>query len=238
MLLFCYGALQRNTGPANVEKLRAEIPRLFKLAKLVRAKPVKGIAALKPPNSDAHDEQYVFDFVGMLGLPLVPTAKIDTDAKAAFFSVQALKDTQFGDKLRRMLAAGKPVLITDGLADRLDGIDLDAGNPTILKVGGKPRGLLELSREQLRPMRKKMLAPFGMSFDAPNRVALYLIGHNCIIVENFNDEAVNASLELPKPVEAKVALILPGEGSVDFTCAGRKLSLAEITPRTLIAFKY
>ena len=39
MLLFCYGSLQRDTGPANVEKLRAEIPGLFKLAELVRGKP-------------------------------------------------------------------------------------------------------------------------------------------------------------------------------------------------------
>ena len=74
MLLFCYGSLQRDTGPANVEKLRTEIPGLFQLAKLVRNKPPKGIAAPKPPNSDAFQEQYVYDFVGMLGLPLVPTA--------------------------------------------------------------------------------------------------------------------------------------------------------------------
>jgi len=35
----------------------------------VRNKPIKGILAPKPPNSDAFNEQYVFDFVGMLGLP-------------------------------------------------------------------------------------------------------------------------------------------------------------------------
>ena len=51
--------------------------------------------AAKPPNSDAGKEQYVYDFVGMLGLPLVPTAKIDTDARAAFFPVHSLKDPQF-----------------------------------------------------------------------------------------------------------------------------------------------
>jgi hypothetical protein len=64
MLLFCYGALMRNNGPANIRKLRTEIPGLFELARLVRNKPIKGILAPKPPNSDAYDEQYVFDFVG------------------------------------------------------------------------------------------------------------------------------------------------------------------------------
>lgn len=238
MLLFCYGSLQRDTGPANVEKLRAEIAGLLKLAQLVRGKPLKGIAAPKPPNSDAHNEQYVFDFVGMLGLPLVPTATIDPGAEAAFFPVHALKDPQFPGKLRAMLDAGKPVLITDGLAERLKGIDLTGGNPTILKVGGKPRGLLELSREDLKPIRDKMLAPFGISFDAPNKVALYLIGENCLIVENFNDEHINVSLEFRRPVEARPTLILPAAGGVDFACRGRKLSFTEITPRTLVAAEY
>jgi hypothetical protein len=238
MLLFCYGSLQRNTGPANVAKLRAEIPGLFRLARLVRGKPITGIAAPKPPNSEAYDEQYVFDFVGMLGLPLVPTATIDTNAKAAFFSVHALKDPHFTGKLSKMLAADKPVLITDGLADRLDGAALSGDNPAVLEVDGEPRSLLELTRGRLKPIRDKMLAPLGMSFDAPNKVALYLIGHDCIIVENFNDAAVNAYIELPKTVAAKVALILPGGGSVDLTCTGRKLRFAEITPRTLVAVKY
>ncbi|UCE46895.1 MAG: hypothetical protein JSW47_14950 [Phycisphaerales bacterium] len=238
MLLFCYGSLQRDTGPANVEKLRAEIPGLFRLAKLVRSKPIRGIVAPKPPNSDAHNEQYVFDFVGMMGMPLVPTTKIDASAKAAFFSVHALKDPHFGDKLRMMLEAGKPVLITDGLAKRMEGMNLGGDNLAVLKVGGKPRSLLELSRGQLRAIRNRMLAPFGMSLDAPNRVALYMIGHNCLIVENFNDETVNVSIELSGPVEARQALILPGGGSVDFSCIGRKLSFEEITPRTLVAVEY
>jgi len=199
MLLFCYGALLR--GPANVKKLRTEIPALYELAELVRDKPIKGIAAPKPPNSDALDEQYVFDFVGMLGLPLVPTAEISTKAEAAFFP-------DFAGKLKRMLSADKPVLITDGLAKRLQGVNLDRKNVTILKVSGNPRSLLELTRQQLKPIRDKMLAPFGMKFDAPNKVALYLIGDDCLIVE------------------------------VDFSQTGSKLTFTKISPRTLAAIEY
>ncbi|MCE5289904.1 MAG: hypothetical protein LLG14_11765, partial [Nocardiaceae bacterium] len=119
MLLFCYGSLLHDTGPANVEKLRMEIPGLFQLAAMVRDKPLKGSAAPKPPGSDALDEQYVYDFVGMLGLPLVPTANIRADAKAAFLPVHAMKDPQWNEKLAAMLKAGTPVLITDGLAAKL-----------------------------------------------------------------------------------------------------------------------
>ncbi len=238
MLLFCYGSLLRDTGPANVEKLRVEIPGLFKLAGLVRCKPIKGIAAPKPPNSDAFDEQYVFDFVGMLGLPLVPTAKISANAEAAFFAVHALKEPDFTDKLKKMLAAGKPVLITDGLAKRLDGVNLESESLTVLKIGGSPRSLLELTRQQLKPIRDKMLAPFGMKFDAPNKVALYLIGDNCLIVENFNDESIDVSIEFSKPVTARKTLVLPKDGNVDFSLNGGKLTFAKISPRTLVTIEY
>jgi hypothetical protein len=238
MLLFCYGSLLRDTGPANVRKLRTEIPGLFKLAAIVRNKPIRGIMAPKPPNSDAQNEQYVFDFVGMLGLPLVPTAKIDPAAEAAFFSVHALKDPEFSDKLKKMLEDGKPVLITDGLAERLGDTKLKDGNVTILKVGGDPRSLLKLSREELRPIRDKLLAPFGMKFDAPNKVALYLIGDNVVVVENFNDEPIGASIEFSKSVTARKALVLPLDGDVELAAEGKTVNLKKIAPRTLVVVEY
>lgn len=238
MLLFCYSSLLRDNGPANVEKLRTEIPGLFRLAGLVRNKPLKGILAPKPPNSDAYDEQYVFDFVGMLGLPLVPTAEISSDAKAAFFSVHAIKDPNLTKKLKKMLAAQKPVLMTDGLARRLDNVNLDDEDLIILKVNGKPRSLLELNRKQLKPIRDKLLAPFGIRFDAPNEVALYLIGEDCLIVENFNDEPVDVSVEFSKPVKAHKTLVLPIDGDVRLSCSRRRLNFSTITPRTLAAVEY
>jgi len=238
MLLFCYSSLLRDTGPANVRKLRTEIPGLFKLAQIVRNKPIRGIIAPKPPNSDAQNEQYVFDFVGMLGLPLVPTAKIDPAAEAAFFSVHALKDPEFSAKLKKMLEDGKPVLITDGLAERLGDTKLNDGNVTILKVAGDPRSLLKLSREELRPIRDKLLAPFGMKFDAPNKVALYLIGDNVAVVENFNGEPIEAALEFSRSVTARKALVLPVDGDVELAADGKTVNIKKMAPRTLVAIEY
>ena len=238
MLLFCYGSLQRDTGPANVKKLREEIPGLFKLARLVRNKPIRGIHAPKPPNSDAYNEQYVYDFVGMLGLPLVPAAKIRSDVKAAFFPVHALKDPELTAKLKRMLAAGKPVLITDGLAERLNDVNLDDENLVVLKVNGKPRSLLKLTREQIKPIRDKLLGPLGIKFDAPNKVALYLIGEDCLVVENFNDEPIDATLTFTKSFEAGRELILPIDGDVKFSQSPGRLRLSKVSPRTLVVVKY
>jgi hypothetical protein len=238
MLLFCYGSLLRGTGPANVEKLRAEIPGLFRLARLVRGKPIRGIHAPKPPNSDADGEQYVFDFVGMLGLPLVPAAKIDAGAKALFLSVHALKYPALAGKLKRMLAAKRPVLITDGLAKKLNDVNLEDENLTILKLNGSPRNLLRLTRKELEPIRNKLLAPFGIRFDAPNKVGLYLIAEDCVIVENFNDETISATLELFRPIKLRKTLVLPPEAEVDFSCDRGKLTFTEIAPRTLVAVEY
>ncbi len=238
MLLFCYGSLLRENGPANVKKLRKEIPGLFKLAELVRNKFIKGVHAPKPPNSDADGEMYVFDFVGMLGLPLIPTDKINPDAKAAFFAVHALKDPLFSDKLDKMLNAKKPVLITDGLAKKLKGVNLKDENLKVLKVDGNPHNLLKLTRDELKSIRDKLLAPFGIRFDAPNKVALYLIGDNCLVVENFNDELIDVSLEFSKPVKAYKKLVLPVDGNVELSCTAKKINFAKITPRTLIAIEY
>jgi hypothetical protein len=241
MLLFCYGSLLRDTGPANVEKLRTEVQGLFELARIVRNKPIKGIIAPKPPNSDAGREQYVFDLVGVLGLPLVPTAKIDANAEAAFFAVHALKDPDFTAKLKKMLDAGKPVLMTDGLAGQLDQALVKNPNVTVLNVAGNPKNLLNLTREQLKPIRDKLLKPFGLKFDAPNKVALYLIGQDRMVIENFNDEPIAAALEFSRPVRllnTHDILTLPGNANVEVYCTNRLFEFTKISPRTLIAFEY
>ena len=85
------------------------------------------------------------------------------------------------DKLAAMLKAGTPVLVTDGLAKKLPGEMLLDKNLTVLKVDGKPNSLLSLTRDDLKPIRDKLLAPLGIRFDAPNKVALYLIGDDCVV---------------------------------------------------------
>lgn len=235
MLLFCYGALQRGTGPANIARLRTELPGLFELARLVRDKPLRGIAAPKPPDSDALGEAYVYDFVGMLGLPLAPTATLDTDAQAAFLPAHALKDPLLSGKLSALLDAGAPVLVTDGLAQRLTTRAAGRDNLIVLKVNGNPKGLLELTQQDLKPIRDEMLAPFGMHFDAPNKVALFLIGDDCIVVENFNDSTVTAVLGFARPVEAKAAIVLPVDGEAEFSATPGKVEFRALAARTLVA---
>jgi hypothetical protein len=259
MMLFSYGGLIRETnkygnrqgtGIANIEALKVELPGLFELARLVDNKPIKGIQAVKPANSHAViandtsdvssgdvDESYIYNFVGMLGLPLIPTEKIDPTAQAAFFPVHILKDPDFTDKLDTFLSEGKPVLITDGLADQIDYMN-PYENLYILNVNGNPRDVLRLEQEELDEIRNKMLMPFGIKFNAPAMVSLYLMGDDMVIIENFKDEPVSVSVETEFPMNPQVQLILPSTEKVEKEFSTNKLFLTVLPPRTLVAIEY
>jgi hypothetical protein len=194
-LLFCYGGLLRDTGPKNIELLRANIPELFTVAKEVQQRQVIGIAAYKPANSHPETERCVFDFVGMLGLPLLPCHEFPTNAPAAFFSAHALKDSNLAAKLAAFITAGKPVLITDGLVQRLgDRLKTAAPQVQVLRLNGDPKSLLNLSKAELNALRSPLLRPLASSLHAPNGVALYLFKDGSWVVENFNNKAAQVEL--------------------------------------------
>jgi hypothetical protein len=259
IMLFSYGGLNRvanmygqrkGTGVANLEALKTELPGLIKLASLIDNKIIKGVHVAKPPNSDPHSwpdtvmdhspehaDAYIFDFIGMLGIPLVPLEKIDMEAEAAFYSNHALKDPDFKDKLAQMLAGKKPVLVTSSLAAHLENTDAYE-NLTVLNVGTDPKIILKLSRETLNPIRNKLLEPFGIKFDAPALVALYLIGEDIIVIENFSVQNVEVTLETGKAVIAGLKLTLPGCSEVEHEFAGNKLYFRKLPPRTLVAIEY
>jgi hypothetical protein len=194
-LLFCYGSLLNATGPKNVEALRACIPELLSVAAEVGKRQIVGVAAYKPPSSHPGKEPRVFDFVGMMGLPLAPCHQFPADAPAGFFSIHALKDADLPAKLAAFIAAGKPTLITDALAEALKGkLDLQPANVRILPVKGDPKGLLTLPQSELDAIRTMMLKPLKATLAAPNKVAFYLFGDGSWVVENFNDDPVKAEV--------------------------------------------
>lgn len=194
-LLFCYGALQKDTGPNNIAALRKNIPELFRVATEVRKRQIVGVAAYKPANSAPLKEQRVYDFVGMLGIPLAPCHEFPGTAPAAFFPVHAMKDPELASKLSSYITSGRPVLITDGLAGALEGrINLKASNVKVLNVKGDPKSLLSLSQVELDTLRSPLLKPLKSTFRAPNRVGLYVFADGSWVIENFNDEPATVEL--------------------------------------------
>ena len=91
-VLFCYPSLQEDTGPANVAALRNELPHLLDLAAWVKGETPRGVVSYKPLGSNAKGEEYLFDWLGMIGLPVVPTHIFPARAPVAVFAADAAHD--------------------------------------------------------------------------------------------------------------------------------------------------
>jgi hypothetical protein len=193
-LLFAYGAFQP-AGQPDLEALRTQIPELISVAEQVRRRKPIGIAAYKPPSSPFNHEGKVYDYVGMMGLPLAPCHTFPASARAAFFGADALNDASLPRKLSAFIATGRPTLVTDGLARGLEGrVDLHAPNVHLLMVGENRDRLLLLPQSELDALRKPFLKALGASLEAPNRVALYLFSDGSRVVENFNDTPASVTV--------------------------------------------
>ena len=236
-VLFCYGSLHEQKGPADVEALRKELPGLFELAGLIRGQEPRGIAAPKPPNSDGKGNEYVYDFVGMLGLPLAPCTQVRADAPAAFLPVQVLKDPEALAGIQKMIAAKTPLLMTRQLADKLPASLRPEGESVqVLEVPKDAWALMDLPAERLRDIRKRILAPLGVEFDAPTRVVLCLFGKDLAVVENFNDKPIEARLVLRAGSRPALALALPA-GSAKVSAAGGAATV-QLPPRSLAVVRF
>jgi hypothetical protein len=250
IILWCYSHMLEETNgsgaikgtPAvNMTALAKELPALTTLAGLIRDKPLKGVLLLKPGNSEQFEEEWVCSFLGELGIPFVPATRMNELTPSAVFPVQALKDPVFPEALKRMLNKGTPVVITDGLAKRLTAYPdiLNNGNLSVLQVGGSPKKLLKMTREELAPLRNKLLAPLGMKFDAPAKVELYLFGDNYFVVENINDNAVDVTLELPRVSGTTKLLTLPESGNTaELTVNQHQVNVRNLSARSLIVVQY
>ena len=105
--------------------LRYQFEQLADLAKSVAENSVVGVAAYKPINSDAGGDLYIMDFIGTLGIPLVPVHQYPTDAKVIFLPTQAAADVEILSKVKNSIAKGATVIFTTGfLANAVWGKEL------------------------------------------------------------------------------------------------------------------
>jgi hypothetical protein len=248
IMLFHYGSLLTETNKysgyegtpiKNVDAFKKELTLLFDLARMIKDKPLKGIYLPKLPNSEPVKENYIFSLFGMLGLPLVPGHELTSSNGSVIYTSHALKESGFSGKLAGILNSGKQVLITEELAKRLtDQKLLENKNLMVLKVGDDPKKLLKLTQEELKPIRDKLMAPLGMKLDAPNKVSIYLMGDNTLILENFNDNPVDVTLEMTKVSSLTPKITIPVQGKVFVSKSNNTFNIKELSPRTLVAFEY
>lgn len=117
IVLFNYGNLMQ--GHPGHHLLRRQFSTLVRLAQMVRQKPLRGVAAYKPPQSNALQDHYIFDFLGMIGIPLVPVSRFPSDADVILLPTQAATDPILMKQIQKSIAAGKTLILTPGLIHRM-----------------------------------------------------------------------------------------------------------------------
>lgn len=236
MVLFCYGSLLESTGPANVERFRSELPHLRELARLISGHQPHGATIPKPPNSDPVAEATIERFIGMLGIPLVPTVTATPEDDAVVLTPASLASPGCSERIADLIDANTPVLLTEGLAARLtDQTLLEDSLVDVLPVEEDPEDLLELEDATVDPIRSHLLEPLGISMDAPVGVGVYLFeGEEApVVLENFNDESAEVAVRMDRSLSP--VLTIPGESDVVVSDRDSGLEI-ELPGRSLIAF--
>ncbi len=208
-LLFCYGSLNlapqttfppsmpwpTPPGPAATAAVRAARPGVLAVARAVRRRRPIGIAVYKPINSRGGPDSRIFDFLGMMGLPLVPFHQFPTNAPAAIFTLQAYADPNLAAEINDYNKGAHPVLLTGTLAALLSPqIHLPAPNIRAINFPRQLDYLLVQRQAALEDFRAPLLNALHVTFNAPDQVALYLFSPDGWVVENFNNEPVTAVL--------------------------------------------
>jgi len=113
------------TGHPGHHLLRQDFEKLAGLAKAIAENPVRGAVGYKPPNSDAGGDLYLMDYIGMLGVSLVPDSKYPENAKVIFLPTQAATDHEILAKIKKSLDNGAKIIMTTGfIANTIGGENL------------------------------------------------------------------------------------------------------------------
>jgi len=78
-----------------------------------------GLKSYKPYHSTGED--FIHNYLGMIGIPMDLVPEFPTDAKVVFLSESAKHDGTIVEKIKGQLAAGREVVITSGLLNALQG---------------------------------------------------------------------------------------------------------------------
>ena len=113
LVFFNFGNVM--AGHPDHEKIIDQFDQLADLAAFVHEHPVTGIPAYKPPNSDPAGDMYIMDFLGMLGIPIVPVHEFPDEAPVIFLPAQAAADPNLLEHINEARARGAELIFTANL---------------------------------------------------------------------------------------------------------------------------
>lgn len=158
--------------------VRRQFTLLADLAAKVATEPVSGAMAYKPPSSNAYGDLYIMDFIGMLGIPLIPVSEYPEDARVIFLPTQAAADHDILPKIEKSLAGNATLIFTTGfLAHAKDG-------ERLAEIAGIdwPLDVSPLAAEQIMVGGEAESILYGLDLEAAIQLregnALLLARHN------------------------------------------------------------
>ncbi len=92
--------------------LAARLPDLRTLAAQIAGRRRDGIGFYKPPSSDAGENLYLADYLGMIGLPVLPAARYPEAGRVRFLARQAAADGEVLNQVRQGLEQGATMILT------------------------------------------------------------------------------------------------------------------------------
>lgn len=152
LTLFHLGDIVGN-HPGN-QQLALRLPELRQLADSLQGKARRGVPFYKPAGSESSENMYLADYLGMVGLPILPTAEYPARAVVAFLPVQAAADPDLAVRMRRHLKRGATLVTTPALLRQLGpgiaglaGLEIAAqpqpASTSEVRASGKPVSLIE-----------------------------------------------------------------------------------------------
>lgn len=188
-------------GHAGHELFIKALPGLQDTARRVQGKTIEGVAFYKPPHSDPGSDRFLMDYLGMLGIPVVPVSEYPSRSQAVILGVQASHDPNLMAKVAAHMKSGARIAMTSSLREKIQApkgvIPIDLRTFTeqdYLDTGEQllpPKRIpwLDMDRAQVDAIRKNL----GIDFSAPTRIAYYRFGADEALY-SFRDEDTNVVL--------------------------------------------
>jgi len=120
--LFKYSNL-RDGHPSHTA-LREAYPELRAMATHVREHPVAGIPAYKPVGASAYGDQFLFELLGTVGIPIVPVSEWPESGALMLLAEHAAADAKAVERAGQWLDRGGSIVFTRNFLARAEGAEL------------------------------------------------------------------------------------------------------------------